>query len=137
MSLVCSVKEYLKYIGEMYMIQFFKDWTEDNNAWKELKGMNFIGYVTGTTSAAKKFDANKRSGVFIEIPELNITGMVNMDDSELKNYQAGDEVRVRFDDFEEITKYNPITQQLQHIEPYIIEDNKIKKCNIKPILKLV
>ena len=136
MSLVCSVKEYLKYIGEMYMIQFFKDWTEDNNAWKELKGMSFDGYVTGTTSAAKKFDANKRSGVFVEIPELNITGMVNMDEGELKNYQAGDEVRVRFDDFEEITKYNPITQQLQHIEPYIIEDNKIKKCNIKPILKL-
>lgn len=138
MSLVCSVKEYLKYLGEMNMIKFFKDWTEDNDAWKEIKWVwTFDGYVTGTTSAAKKFDANKRSGVFIEIPELYITGMVNMDESELKNYQAGDKVRVRFDDFEEITKYNPITQQLQHIEPYIIEDNKIKKCNIKPILKLV
>lgn len=137
MSLVCSAKEYLKYIGEMYMIQFFKDWTEDNNAWKELKGMSFIGYVTGTTSVAKKFDANKRSGVFIEIPELNITGMVNMDDEELSNYSAGDKVLVRFDGFEEAMKYNSITQQVQHIEPYVIEDNKIKKFNIKPILKLV
>ena len=115
------------------MIQMFKDWTEDNDEWKKMNEITFEGRVTGT----KKYDTNKRSGVFIEIPELNITGMVNMDDEELGNYSAGDKVLVRFDGFEEAMKYNSITQQVQHIEPYVIEDNKIKKFNIKPILKLV
>ena len=137
MSLICSVKEYLKYRGELIMIQMFKDWTEDNDEWKKMNEITFEGRVTGTTNVTKKYDANKRSGVFIEIPELNITGMVNMDDEELSNYSAGDKVLVRFDGFEEAMKYNSITQQVQHIEPYVIEDNKIKKFNIKPILKLV
>ena len=56
MSLICSVKEYLKYRGELIMIQMFKDWTEDNDEWKKMNEITFEGRVTGTTNVTKKYD---------------------------------------------------------------------------------
>lgn len=137
MSLICSAKEYLKYLGEMNMIQLFKDWTEDNDAWKKANETTLTGYVTGTMGNPKKLDGSTQCAVFIEVPMLNITGMVSVPKDEIYNYRTGMELNVQLDGFEEPTRYNPTTQQLQHLDPYVIEDNKIKKCNIKPILKLV
>jgi hypothetical protein len=32
--------------------------------------------------------------------------------------------------------YNSITDKMEHIEPYIIEDDCLKKCILKPVLEL-
>ena len=63
--------------------------------------------------------------------------MVNVDPSMVNNYKTNDNVVVKINGFEETMRYNPAAQQMQHVEPYIIEDNKIKRCNLKPILEFV
>ena len=63
--------------------------------------------------------------------------MVNVDPSEINNYKSGQAVNVKINGFEETMRYNPAAQQMQHVEPYVIEDGKIKRCNLKPILEFV
>lgn len=130
MSLVCSVKEYLKFKGESLMIDMFKNWCEDNAAWKTTSEFNNIGVVTGIINSSKK------CGVFVELPNLYITGMVSVSPAELVNYKPGDKVNVKISGFEEETYYNPVIQQSQHIEPYKITNGCIEKCTLKPILIL-
>lgn len=130
MSLVCSVKEYLKFNGECLMIDMFKNWCDDNEVWKTTKEFNNTGIVTGVINSSKK------CGVFVELPNLFITGMVNVSPADLVKYKPGDRINVRIDGFEEEVYYNPVIQQMQHVEPYKITDGCIEKCTLKPILKL-
>lgn len=129
MSLICSVKELLKADGEKNMIDIFKHWTENDEEWNAIESCNFEGVVTGIINSSKK------CGVFVEIPELNVTGMVELPVTEIVNYKPKDVVKVKIDGFEEITYYNKDMDQTQHIEPYVITDGCIEKCNLKPILK--
>ena len=139
MSLVCSVKEYLKTLGELKMVELFKNWTEDNEEWKQTSETSYNGIITGTINNTKRFGDNviTKCGVFVEIPELNITGMVNVEPEMIGNYKSGMTTVVKIDGFEEVLKFNPIAQQMQHVDPYVIEDGKLKKCNLKPILRFV
>lgn len=130
MSLICSVKDYLKYIGDTIMIDMFKHWTESDEVWQETENARFIGKVTGIINSSKK------CGVFVEIPELSITGMIQCKPTEIVDYKPGDEVNVGIVGFEEETYFNKDVQQVQHQDPYVITDNCIEKCNLKPILKL-
>lgn len=130
-SLICSPKEYIKYLGELNMIDMFNNWCEENEKWSEVKNNEWNGKVTGIINSSKK------CGVFIEIPELFITGIVNVKSNELVNYKPHQNIKVKIIGFEEETFYNQITQQTQHIEPYIIKNNILEKCNIKPILQFV
>lgn len=131
MSLICSAKEYIKFKGERMMIQAFNDWTETNEAWEKIENTNFEGKVTGVINSSKK------CGVFIEIPELNVTGMVSTSPEELVNYKPRDIVTVKLTGFEEEMYFNQDAQQKQHVDPYIIKDGALEKCNLKPILKFV
>lgn len=129
MSLICSAKEVIKFCGELNMIDLFKAWCEDNGVWKTVADMKFEGKVTGVINSAKK------CGVFIEIPELSITGMVATKPEELVNYKPHMTVPVKFTGFDEETYFDYATQQVQHVLPYEIEDGILKKCNLKPILQ--
>lgn len=128
-SLVCSAKEVIKFRGELNMIDLFKAWCEDNSIWKSTADMTFEGKVTGVINSAKK------CGVFIEIPELEITGMVATKPEELVNYKPHMTVSVKLTGFDEETYFDYATQQVQHVLPYEIEDGVLKKCNLKPILQ--
>lgn len=130
MSLVCSVKEYLKFNGECLMIDMFKNWCDDNEVWKTTTEFNNTGIVTGVINSSKK------CGVFVELPNLFITGMVSVSPADLVKYKPGDRINVKIDGFEEEVYYNPIIQQTQHVEPYKITNGCIEKCTLKPILKL-
>ena len=131
MSLICSRKDYLKSIGEMNSIYYFKSWTEGGDEWKQIQETVMNGVVTGVINNAKK------RGVFVEIPDICITGMIDVPADELVNYKPNDPVKVRVMGFEENTYFNKDVQQLQHIEPYIIEDDCIKSCDLKIVLQLV
>lgn len=130
MSLICSRKDYLKSVGEMNSIYYFKVWTENGDEWKQIQETTMDGVVTGVINTAKK------RGVFIEIPDICITGMVDVPADELVNYKPNDTIKVRITGFEENTYFNQDVQQLQHIEPYIIEDGCIKSCDLKIVLQL-
>ena len=129
MSLICSAKEVIKFRGEINLIKLFNSWCEDGEIWKTVSDMSFEGKVTGVINSAKK------CGVFIEIPELEITGMVATKPEELVNYKPHMSVPVKITGFDEETYFDYATQQVQHVLPYEIEDGVLKKCNLKPILQ--
>lgn len=133
MSLICSAKEVIKFRGELNMISLFKAWCEDNNVWQSVADMTFEGKVTGVLGHSTK--SAKKCGVFIEIPELSITGMVATKPEELVNYKPHAAVKVKLTGFDEETYFDYATQQVQHVLPYEIEDGVLKKCNLKPILQ--
>lgn len=130
-SLICSCKEYLKFQGDLNLIQRFKDWCEENDAWKTEQKIAYEGEVTGVINTSKK------CGVFVEIPNLKVTGMVKAKPDELVNYKPHDKVFVRLIKFDEDVRMNEAADQMQHIAPYVIEDDILRKCNIKPVFEFV
>lgn len=131
MSLVCSAKEFMKFKGELNIINMFKAWCEESEEWNSVAETSYKGKVTGVINTSKK------CGVFVEIPELNITGMVKTKPEELVSYKPHDDVNVKISGFEEEMVYNSLVKQLQHDVPYVIEDDCLKRCNIKPVLQIV
>lgn len=129
MSLICSAKEAIKFEGELNMIKIFNSWCEESDLWKQIADTVFEGKVTGVINSSKK------CGVFIEIPELSITGMVATKPDELVNYKPHMSVPVKITGFDEETYFDQAAQQIQHVIPYEIENGILKKCNLKPILQ--
>jgi hypothetical protein len=43
-------------------------------------------------------------------------------------------VKVKITGFDEEKKWNSITKQMEHVEPYVIEDGCLVRCNLKPVL---
>jgi ribosomal protein S1 len=129
-SMICSAKEYLKHLGDVNMIDMFNSWCDGTEYWKSVEETTYNGIVTGIINSSKK------SGVFVEIPELSITGLISMSPDELVNYQPRQEIFVKIAGFDEETFYNPTMKQMQHVEPYVIKDGALEKCNLRPILKL-
>lgn len=128
MSLICSVKNYLNFQGDKNKIMLFKKYTEDESWWNDFSKKEYPGVVTGVINSRTK------CGVFVEIPQLNITGMVSMKPEELTSYKPGYQTGVKIIGFDEQLFYNDMVDQKQHMIPYVIENNLLKKCNLKPIL---
>lgn len=127
-SVICSVKEYYKFLGECNMIDMFNSWCDGTEYWKTIENTVFDGKVTGIINSSKK------CGIFVEIPSMNITGLVNAKPEELVNYKPHSDIKIKISGFDEETYYNQSVNQLQHVEPYIINDGVLTKCNLKPIL---
>lgn len=131
MSLICSVKENMKFQGEQNLIAIFNAWCDADVDWQKISDTNYNGVVTGIINSSKK------CGVFVEIPELKITGFVNVDASNLGTYPPQKNVVVRIVDIEENVYYDDATGQMTHDVPYVINNNILEKCSIKPILQFV
>jgi ribosomal protein S1 len=108
----------------------FNEWCGETDEWKKMAETSYVGKVTGIINSSKK------CGVFVEIPSLMITGMITMKPEDIVRYKPQDEVNVKIVGFDEEKFYNPITKQMQHVDPYVVEDGTLKKCNIKPVLTL-
>ena len=130
MSLICSVKEYLKFLGDINIISMFNHWCEENDQWKSISQQHYNGKVTGIINSSKK------CGVFVEVSELSLTGMIPMKPEELVNYKPQDSVEVMIERFDEDTYYDSTTQQIRHNHPYVIEDGILKEVNVKLIFRL-
>lgn len=128
LSLIASAKELIKFRGECKLIELFKAWCDESPEWKAFAENSVEGRVTGVINSANK------CGVFIEIPSLNMTGLVPVDADKLVNYKVGSNVNVKITDFDEEKKYNAITKQMEHVEPYVIENGCLIRCNLKPVL---
>ena len=131
MSLICSRKAYLTFLGNENMIEMFNRWCENSPKWEKYSKEIHGGKVTGVINSSKK------CGVFVEVTDLNITGMVKVPADELVNYKPGQFVAVRLTSFDEETFYNKEVGQVQHVDPYVIEDGVLVKCNLKPILSFI
>ena len=129
-TIACSVKEYLRFLGDLNIIKMFKDYCEDNKAWKEQLKVVYDGNITGVCRTQNK------TGVFVEIPSIGVTGMVPVQKEELTGYHPGP-CKVRIADFNELVRYNKDAGQMQHVEPYKIENDILRKVNVKCILEFV
>ena len=92
--------------------------------------MKFEGVVTGIINSSQK------CGVFVEVPELEITGMVNISADRLSEYHPGDNIEISIEGFDEKMVYNEAVNQMQHAAPFEIVDGALKTVNVKPVLKL-
>ena len=128
LSLIASAKELIKFRGECKLIELFNSWCEESNLWKKFSATAVEGRVTGVINSSKK------CGVFVEIPSLEMTGLVPVEPDQLVNYKVDSIVNVKITGFDEEKKYNNITKQMEHVEPYVIEDGILVRCNIKPVL---
>ena len=130
MSLICSRKALLNYSGNLAKIDMYKGYCEDSKEWKRITKSTFAGVITGVINSSKK------CGVFVEIPMFNITGMINVSPAQLVNYKTGEDIQVKITDFEQMVEYNPMLGQKTHLQPYVIENDRLKSCILKPVLEL-
>lgn len=131
MSLVCSVKNYLKHHGNMNLRQLHSMWCDADEKWETMSQTPYDGIITGVLNSAKK------CGVFVEIPDLCITGMIPAQPEELVNYAAGEHINVRIKNLEEDMTFNDAVGQMQRLQPFEIVDGAIKRVNVKPVLEQV
>lgn len=130
-SLICSRKDLLRFIGDQNIIKIFDNYCRSGEEWSNASTKQYEGVVTGIINSSKK------CGVFVELPELNITGMAEVKPDELVNYKPQDKIIVSIKDFEENLYFDQTSQQMKHDLPYVIENDILKSCDIKPILKMV
>lgn len=129
MSLICSVKNLIKHRGNLRLKDIYDLWCDDGEEWKQFQDNRYEGIVTGVINSSQK------CGVFVEVPELEITGMVNVPADELTMYHPGDRQMVGLVDFDEKMVYNDTFGQMQHGAAFEIEDGALKEVNVKPVLK--
>lgn len=130
MTLICSVKNNLKHLGNLRLMSLHSLWCDADEKWASFAQEVHTGQITGVINSSKK------CGVFVELPDYHITGMVKCKPEELVNYKAGDKIKVHFTDFDEELRYQAGADQYQHIPAFEIEGNAIKKVNIKPIFEV-
>ena len=123
-TIACSAKEYLRFLGYKNSIDLFSIYCEDRKGWEEQKQQVYEGNITGICRTQNK------SGVFVEIPQLGITGMVPTPFNELTKYKPG-ACKVKIVGFDELMRYNKEVGQMQHVEPYKIDNGVLRKCNLK------
>lgn len=129
-TVICSRKNYLKHHGHLNMIELHKMWCDDGDEWKEFVAKELPGRITGVINSSKK------CGAFVEVPYLNITGMILLQPDELVEYPMNKWINVKLKTFEEEMVYNDSVGQLQRVIPFEIENGALKKVNIKPIFEL-
>jgi len=133
LSVICSVKKYLKYIGEQNLVEMYKAMLDNGKEWKEMKKTVYKGTVTGV------INSSKRVGVFVEIEDAHITTLIPTDASELVKYKPGQSVEVMLEEINSTTYYDSTMNQTKHNIPYEVDPETGEYINVKlePTYKLV
>lgn len=118
-SLVGSRKKVLQLMGNQHLYDIFNlhKLGESNNA--TFIKPTYVGTVTGPINSTKK------CGIFVELDDNYITGMLPVDAADLLNYRPGDKVEVSIKEFE----MHP------YKEPFVIKNNKIVECNVRLVFE--
>lgn len=122
-SLMASRKMVLKMLGTKNMYEIYTRAQLANVPGVKYTPEVFTGKVTGI------INSNKKTGVFLEIEDKYITGLMPVDSTRLLNYKPGDYVDVCIKEFE----------CMEGVEPFFIEKKGknyiIKKCNVRPVFE--
>ena len=124
---VGSPKEFYRLNSRIALMDIFNHYCMDDDVWKELTEKELDGIVTGVVHTSSK------CGVFVEADSQ--TGMIECDPDEIMKYKAGQDVKVKYNGFNELKKYNPMVDQYQHVEAYTVEEGILKKFNLKVTFK--
>ena len=115
LSAACSRKKLLNSAGCTSLVNIFDAGYGQGTRFTQI---TFDGTVLGVLNSSKKH------GVFVEIPEYNITGLIEKDPRELVKYHKGDSVKVQIDKFDWDSKKRPYRRN---------KDGIITEVNIKPV----
>ena len=87
----------------------------------EVKSDVYEGTVTGI------INSNKKTGIFVELNGLYITGLMPIDSSELLDFKPGDQIKVKVKEFE--------VQEGK--EPFVLnKSNKVTFANTRCVFEL-
>lgn len=117
-SLMASRKMVLKILGMKNMYEIYTRAKLGERPDVKYVPEVFTGKVTGI------INSNKKTGIFIEIEDKYITGLMPVDEANLLNYKPGDTVQVYIQEFECIEGKEPF---------FIDRKNIIKACNLRPV----
>lgn len=118
-SLVGSRKKVLQIVGMRNMYDIWNLHKLGDNDTVKFTKPSYEGIVTGI------INSNKKTGVFVELEDKCITGLLPMDASDLLDYRVGDPITVKFHEFE--------VQEGK--EPFEMRKGKVIKSNVRPIFE--
>lgn len=120
-SLIGSRKMVLKILGMKNMFDIYQRAQLAKMPGVKYTPEVFEGKVTGI------INSNKKTGVFIELEDKYITGLMPVPESMLLNYKPGDDIKVCITEFE----------QQEGKEAFVIDrKNIIRQCNLRPVFEL-
>ena len=120
-SLIASAKELIKFRGECKLIELFNAWCEESEKWTKFSETPIEGRVTGI------INSNGKTGIFVELNDLYITGLMPIDSTELLDYRPGDQIKVSIAEFE--------VQEGK--EPFVLnKNNKVTFANTRCVFEL-
>ena len=117
-SLMASRKMVLKILGMKNMYEIYTRAKLGERPDVKYVPEVFTGKVTGNNNS------NKQTGIFIELEDKYITGLMPVEEANLLNYKPGDTVQVYIQKFECIEGKEPF---------FIDRKNIIKACNLRPV----
>lgn len=121
-SIIASRKRCLQKIGISNLYDLYQKYLLVQKFKKDDEpAMRFNAKVTGI------INSNNKTGIFCEIEDKFIVGMIPCTEDELLNYVPGEQITVEIGKFE----------VGEDKEPFLIKNNKIQKCYTKPIFKVV
>lgn len=120
-SLVGSRKRVLEIEGMKNMFEIFTRHKLSQKEGVKATPEVFEGTVTGI------INSNKKTGVFVELDDKYITGLMNVEASDLLNYKPGDSIKVCVKAFE--------IQEGK--EPFVVDKKRsvIRKCNVRVVFE--
>ena len=127
-SLVSSRKSVLQMIGMKNMYDIYTDMQTKQKLATMSQNVTieqpvFEGTVTGI------INSNKHTGIFIELNDKYITGLLPIEYSDLVNYRPGDPINVRISSFSVQEGKEPFTMNKR--------GNAVIKCNVRAIFEKV
>ena len=120
-SIICSRKRALQKAGIQNMYEMYTTKKLKDSLGGSTDAMKYTGKVTGI------INSNNKTGVFVEINDLYVIGMIPVGADDLVNYVPGEHVNV------ELTGFDTADGQ----EPFVIKNDRIVKCSAKPVFRLV
>lgn len=118
---VCSRKDALRKQAETNLYHIFNE-SKFVSKFGGVYDKRFPGEVSG------KINTTSKTGVFVEFDDLYITGLYTCDKKTFDRYNIGDRVNVKITKFERKDGVN---------DDFVVKNNKIITCNIRPVLEIV
>lgn len=118
---ICSRKDALRKQAETNLYHIFNE-SKFVSKFGGIYDKRFPGEVSG------KINTTTKTGLFVEFDDLYITGLYTCDKNTFDRYNIGDRVDVKIIKFERKDGVN---------DDFVVRNNKIITCNIRPVLEIV
>lgn len=120
-SIICSRKRCLQKVGIQNLYTLYTTYNLKNKVSPDSEPQVFNAHVSGV------INSNSRQGVFVEIDDKYITGMLPVPSDELLDYTPGMQLKVKIKSFD----------MPEGMDAFLVKNDRIIKCFVKPVFELV